>query len=135
MRGSYGRAADAVSSAGAPAPADTRPAGHWCAAYGCPMPGAISESTTGGGTWLCRRHFGARPDDWQEITTQVRRDLRPGATTEVVTSQWVMQARTEVRRRAPDAPSPLPMRRAVNGDAEAAEERAAIIGEGAEQWS
>lgn len=46
-----------------------------CAAYGCPLPGSISESTTGGGPWLCRHHFGVASSRWTEITTRLRRPM------------------------------------------------------------
>ncbi len=47
-----------------------------CYANGCPLPGAISESTKGGGPWLCRFHFGHEPIRWPEITETVREAMR-----------------------------------------------------------
>lgn len=47
---------------------------HACHAYGCPLPGAISDSTVGGGPWLCRHHFGAAASQWADITTRLRRE-------------------------------------------------------------
>lgn len=47
-----------------------------CHAHGCPLPGAISDSTKGGGPWFCRHHFGREPNQWQAITETVRVTLR-----------------------------------------------------------
>lgn len=47
-----------------------------CYANGCPLPGAISESTKGGGPWFCRFHFGREPLTWPEITETVREAMR-----------------------------------------------------------
>lgn len=49
-----------------------------CMAYGCPLAGAISDSTKGGGPWFCRFHFGTAADDWQRITTEIRDRKREG---------------------------------------------------------
>lgn len=54
--------------------AGQEPAGGGCHAYGCPLPGAISESTKGGGPWFCRHHFGAGAALWPDITTRLRRE-------------------------------------------------------------
>lgn len=50
-----------------------------CHAYGCPLPGAISSSTVGGGPWFCRFHFGQLAHDWPRITEEVRHRLRDDA--------------------------------------------------------
>lgn len=50
--------------------------GYRCHAHGCPLSGAISESTRGGGPFFCRFHFGTTPGEWPEITTKVRQTLR-----------------------------------------------------------
>lgn len=50
--------------------------GHRCHAHGCPLSGAISESTRGGGPFFCRFHFGTDPKEWQAITETVRATLR-----------------------------------------------------------
>lgn len=44
-----------------------------CAAYGCPMPGAITTSTTGSSEWLCQLHFGRDAVQWQAITAELNR--------------------------------------------------------------
>jgi hypothetical protein len=44
-----------------------RPAGM-CAAYGCPLHGSMSDSTTGGDTWWCSLHFGKEADELQRVT-------------------------------------------------------------------
>jgi len=64
---------DAVSKGSTPEPQvdDGR-----CFANGCPLSGAISELTKGGGPWFCRFHFGREPDLWPEITETVRETLR-----------------------------------------------------------
>lgn len=49
-----------------------------CYANGCPLPGAISESTKGGGPWFCRHHFATAPSRWSEITTRLRRAAANG---------------------------------------------------------
>lgn len=49
-----------------------------CIAFGCPLPGAISDSTRGGGPWLCRMHFGTSPSEFQEVTRKVRHRLANG---------------------------------------------------------
>lgn len=55
---------------------DPEPHGHRCHAHGCPLSGAISESTRGGGPFFCRFHFGTDPKEWQAITETVRATLR-----------------------------------------------------------
>lgn len=54
--------------------AGQEPAGGGCHAYGCPLPGAISESTKGGGPWFCRHHFGTGGAAWAGITTRLREE-------------------------------------------------------------
>lgn len=45
-----------------------------CHAYGCPMPAALSTSTTGAkADWLCWIHFGADASEWQQITAELNR--------------------------------------------------------------
>lgn len=50
--------------------------GRGCHVHGCPLPGAISESTKGGGPWFCHFHFGRQPDLWAGITETVREAMR-----------------------------------------------------------
>jgi len=45
------------------------PQGHGCAAYGCPLPGTMSDS---GGTWVCPYHQAAPAGVWQQITAYLR---------------------------------------------------------------
>lgn len=49
-----------------------------CAAYGCPLPGGITDSTQGSDRWFCRFHFGREPREFDAITTDVRRMKRDG---------------------------------------------------------
>ena len=49
-----------------------------CAAYGCPLPGGISESTKGGGPWFCRFHFNNDRRQFDNITTDLRRKIKDG---------------------------------------------------------
>jgi hypothetical protein len=44
-----------------------------CCAYGCPMPGTMSASTTGTSEWQCWLHYGRNPGSWQRITTEANR--------------------------------------------------------------
>lgn len=45
-----------------------------CHAYGCPMLGTMSTSTTGPkADWLCWIHFGADAGQWQQITAELNR--------------------------------------------------------------
>lgn len=46
-----------------------------CAAFGCPMHGAITQSVTGGGLWLCPMHFRAHPSNWQKLTERIRQNM------------------------------------------------------------
>ena len=64
-----------------------------CPAHGCPVPAGINESTTGGGVWMCRFHFGAAAAQWPEITRTLRQrktagvpldEIRPSATVEAM---------------------------------------------------
>lgn len=48
---------------------------YGCAAYGCPLEGSISHSTTGGGPWFCASHFGTRPEDRDQITAKIRANV------------------------------------------------------------
>lgn len=43
-----------------------------CAAYGCPMPGSISNSIGPNGTYYCRFHFNIPIQDWNSITQKLR---------------------------------------------------------------
>ncbi|MCA3109855.1 MAG: hypothetical protein ING91_19370 [Rhodocyclaceae bacterium] len=43
-----------------------------CAAHGCPLPGTHSDSTTGGGSWVCAAHRTAATSDWQAVTHRIR---------------------------------------------------------------
>lgn len=71
---SYGQ-----SEAVAQPPAETeRPNNAYCFANGCPLPGGISESTKGGGPWLCRFHFLTQPKVWPRITEWVKGELASG---------------------------------------------------------
>lgn len=42
-----------------------------CAAYGCPMHGAMTSSTLGTSEWLCWLHFGKEAVQWQAITVEL----------------------------------------------------------------
>lgn len=64
--------------------------------YGCPLPGAISESTRGGGPWFCREHFGAKSEAWPDITVDLRRRERDGTLYQAPRSAWVQAARAKV---------------------------------------
>lgn len=104
-----------------PGPAPPRAEGedardpHACHAYGCPLPGAISASTVGGGPWFCRHHFGVGAALWPETTTRIRRELAHDGEL-VDTTQAVPPAVQRVReqvaqtreRRALAAPSREP---------------------------
>lgn len=57
-----------------------------CAAYGCPMLGTMSMSTTGSNDWYCWLHFGREATQWQRITTELRR------------FDWLIEAMQEMRR-------------------------------------
>lgn len=72
-----------------------RPNNEMCIAHGCPLPGGISESTRGGGPWLCRFHFLAQPDGWQRITRWIRSELAEGKhprELHIPKSEWERQA-------------------------------------------
>lgn len=49
-----------------------------CAAYGCPLPGGITDSTQGSDRWLCRFHFGKTVGEFDEVTKEARRMVRDG---------------------------------------------------------
>lgn len=72
-RGRYAEASDGVAG-DAKAPTDD----GRCHAFGCPLPGAISESLKGSDTWFCRFHFGAEGAKWNEITRSIRQKLSEG---------------------------------------------------------
>jgi hypothetical protein len=44
-----------------------------CAAFGCPMLGTMTHSTTGADEWLCFLHFGKPSASWQRITAELHR--------------------------------------------------------------
>jgi hypothetical protein len=46
---------------------------HLCAAYGCPLHGAMSQSTQGTSEWYCFAHFGKDFGSLQRITAEQRR--------------------------------------------------------------
>ena len=54
------------------------PAYTGCGAYGCPMPGALSDSTHGSDRWTCRFHFGVASREWDRVTTGIRQKLGAG---------------------------------------------------------
>lgn len=86
---------------------------HRCRAYGCPMPGAISESTTGGSAWFCRYHAGAEPMLWANITSALRNGTlgrEEGGESPTVREmrQSVERARARRATPAPAAPSREP---------------------------
>jgi hypothetical protein len=56
-----------------------------CCAYGCPMPGSMSDSI-GSSKWVCAMHHGQDPGRWQRITADLRR------------MQWLVTAITTLRR-------------------------------------
>ena len=45
---------------------------YGCAAYGCPLDGAISPSIGPNGTYYCRHHFNTPLHDWAGITASIR---------------------------------------------------------------
>lgn len=63
---------------GAEPPHEAAETSRYCAAAGCSLPGAISESIKGGGPWLCRFHFGAPAVRWPEITDEAKQAKRDG---------------------------------------------------------
>jgi len=49
------------------------PFNPYCYANGCPKYGSVSESTLGGGPWLCIDHFKEKErSHWDKITQQLR---------------------------------------------------------------
>lgn len=44
---------------------------HLCAAYGCPLIGCSTSSTTGSSEWFCFAHFGAEIGRYQAITREL----------------------------------------------------------------
>jgi hypothetical protein len=55
---------------------DDRPHDGKCAAYGCEQPGTMSHSTTGPcRDWVCRHHFWADVNLWQEVTRRLNLGL------------------------------------------------------------
>lgn len=48
------------------------PKDYSCAAYGCPLAGAISPSIGPNGTYYCRHHFNTPIQDWAAITARIR---------------------------------------------------------------
>lgn len=45
---------------------------YGCAAYGCPLPGSISNSIGPNGTYYCRHHFNIPIQEWAWITARIR---------------------------------------------------------------
>lgn len=58
---------------------------HLCAAYGCPLIGSMSSSTSGSTDWWCFAHFGVQGAQLQAITTELR------------SLEWLAQAAHDVR--------------------------------------
>lgn len=44
-----------------------------CQAYGCPLDGTSTRSTSGSQEWFCGIHFSAEPDHWQAISVELNR--------------------------------------------------------------
>lgn len=63
--------------------------GHLCAAYGCPLIGTSSSSTTGSTDWWCFAHFGADIGRAQTITSEINR------------LSWLAAAARDVRMHKP----------------------------------
>lgn len=59
-----------------------------CAAYGCPLLGSASSSTTGGTDWWCALHFGKDAGLIQQITSAMNRN------------RWLSDAITSIRTNA-----------------------------------
>lgn len=59
-----------------------------CAAYGCPLLGSASTSTTGGSEWWCALHFGKDAGLIQQITSTMNRH------------RWLSDAITTIRTNA-----------------------------------
>ena len=51
-----------------------------CSAYGCPMPGTMTGSTSGTSEWQCWLHFGRNIGSWQRISAELNRMQWLGAT-------------------------------------------------------
>lgn len=47
--------------------------GTRCAAHGCPMPGSMSQSTSGNDKWFCRFHNNIEYDSWRNVSSQLNR--------------------------------------------------------------
>jgi len=43
-----------------------------CIARGCPLRGSASNSTRGGGRWVCSAHRRAQPWTWPAVTARIR---------------------------------------------------------------
>lgn len=48
------------------------PKDYSCAAYGCPLTGSMSPSTTGSGPWFCAFHWGTSVDQRDAVTVKIR---------------------------------------------------------------
>lgn len=55
--------------------ADENQSPYGCAAYGCPLNGSISHSTTGGGPWFCAHHFDVKAESRDQVTVKIRANL------------------------------------------------------------
>jgi len=62
---------------------------HLCAAYGCPLVGTSTSSTSGADDWYCFAHFGAEFGKYQAITSELNR------------TSWLAHACRDVRQFAP----------------------------------
>lgn len=58
---------------------------HLCAAYGCPLIGSMSSSTSGSTEWWCFAHFGVQGAQLQAITSELH------------SLEWLAQAVHDVR--------------------------------------
>lgn len=43
-----------------------------CGAFGCPMPGTHTNSTSGSDKWFCLMHLRAAPHNWSHVTERIR---------------------------------------------------------------
>lgn len=43
-----------------------------CLANGCPLPGTVSDSTRGGGPWMCSAHRQSATERWPQISERAR---------------------------------------------------------------
>lgn len=59
---------------------------EYCKAYGCPLPGVVSTSTSGGTDWFCPYHFSKNATEWAPITAELQR------------VKWLADAVTAIRR-------------------------------------